>query len=683
MTSQGRSPAPALWQTGWVYYSIIAVIIIIYLFVATGYPIRAIPYAGADDGLFFRALVSISQGEWLGAYDKMTLAKGPFLSVLGATSASFGIEAKTLEAILYAAMAVSFTMLLKRLGLSSYLVPALILLLLCSPHVWSEPGRRYLREIVYVSSAMMTLALLVTLFFLQRTRSGVMCALGVGLFSGMLYLTREEDIWMQSCVIIVVGLAAVREVLRNGFGSLLSHWRRILIRSAYVLAGIAVVVGPVLILNHSYYGRAIVSEFRAPEFKAAVGALMRVGDIHASGVVPVPQAAMQAVMDRVPAAASLRPYWPQVSKAWSKPGRHMLADYPAEVAGGWFVWAFRDATARAGYYRSAQDARMFYAQLAVEVNDACGSGALACRSQRDTLRPELPLSRLPELVAASWRAFVYTVTLSSGPIKAPRSDGDRAALERWEDLIGPVVAKSVAQETELRGWIANRTAEPMIAIPNGSSIRVSDLRVYTGGDVVSHFNANGEGQIHAARFRMTFSCPDVRCTVAAVSQNGDVSIISLAGAAPGALSLGDRFIGYLNSVQQLSLPGLTPRPLEALRETILTFVTTGVQIIVPIMVITATLGLMFYLLTWKGQTQRDWLAVLAFGAAAAVIARCVIIAYIDISSWRAIDTTYLGPGYPFVIAYAIVGTQLLLKDVVLLPAAVKNLFGTRPNTRRS
>lgn len=663
MTNESASLMRPLLNGRWAFQASLAFIVICFLFTANGYPIQAIPQAGYDDGLFFRALASISGGEWLGAYDHMTLAKGPFLSILGALSASVSVEAKFLEAILYATMAVAFSLFALRLGLTKYLALALIILLLSNPHIWSIGGRRYLREIVYASSAMMTLLLMVCMCSARGNKTGALYAVGMGCFSGLMYLTREEDIWMIICITIVFGLAALRDIVRNGLRSLLSSFGSLLIRSLCALVGLAAIVGPVLVLNYSYYGRAIVSEFRAPEFKAAVGALMRVGDIHPSGVVPVSQATMQLVLDTAPAAGTLRPHWPGVANRLSQHGKDMLSGYSGEIAGGWFVWALRDAAALAGHHRSAQDARRFYSQLAAEVNAACDAGVLVCRSRRDTLRPELPAARIPELIEASWRALVHTVFLSSKPIKAPRSNGDRAALERWAKLIGPVVGNPTEREYELAGWVAHRAAEPMIAIPNGSTVRIRELTVYPGADVISHFRKEGVTGLRASRFRMTVLCPDVGCAIAAVSQNGDISVFPLDKPAPGSLKVDDRFLGHMDSVQQRLPLRLSASPFEELRETVISFFTTAARIIVPILVLASTLGLLGYLFVWKGHEQSDWLVILTVGAAVAVMGRCVIIAYIDITSWRAISTVYLGPAYPFVIVYAIAGTQLLLKGL--------------------
>ncbi len=134
------------YDVSWAFRLSLIVIVVCFLILIGGYPIRAIPYAAHDDALFFRGLESIKRDEWLGSYDNRTLVKGPFLSMLGAFSASVGVQAKFLEAVLYGATAIAYAFCGRRFGISRFLVLTLVILLLCNPHIWSDPGRRYLRD---------------------------------------------------------------------------------------------------------------------------------------------------------------------------------------------------------------------------------------------------------------------------------------------------------------------------------------------------------------------------------------------------------------------------------------------------------------------------------------------------------------------------------------------------------
>jgi hypothetical protein len=646
----------------------------IFLFIIIGYPILALTYAAHDDALFLRGLENILSGEWLGSYDNRTLVKGPFLPILGASAGVIGIHAKFLEAILYASVAVTLPASLRRYGLSRTLVLACTVLLLSNPHIWSFSGRRYLREVIYTSSAMMLLLLTVAMLSERQKKAGALYAFGVGCSSGILYLTREEDIWMLSCITLVIMLAGLRNVLRNGFAYLILNVRTALVRAACIALGFGVFVGPILVLNSIFYGRAIVSEFRDAEFKSAIGALMRVGEIHPSGYVPVPKVAMQLVIETIPAAASLRPYWESVANEWSKYGEHVIPDYRGEIAGGWFIWAFRDAVAAAGHHNSALAARNFYSRLASELNAACDQGTLECRARRDTLAPELPRKRIPEFLSAMWRAVAYTVYLSSDPVNPLRSTGDSDTLHRWSQLIGPVVESSV-EMFGVSGWVAHPSSEPIITALTGSPVVIRELTFFPGTDVITGSEAQGIAGVHAVRFNLVAQCIEADCAVRVIAENGDSSVIALAAPSPGPILMGAPFWGYIDVSKRHTNLSLAPNPLEGFRQEVVFAAVSGVRFVIPLLVVTATLGLLAFPFFCGRERRYDWLAIIAVGAASAVLGRCILIAYIDVTSWHAVNVGYLGPAYPFVIVFAIAGTQLLFKGLRSLQPAVETGYG--------
>src|SRR4029077_11249160 len=61
-----------------------------------------------------------------------------------------------------------------------------------------------------------------------------------------------------------------------------------------------------------------------------------------------------------------------------------------DYAGGWFMWAFRDAVADIGEYRTPQAAIEFYRSMATEINRACREGRLTCRYS--------PVAELPPII---------------------------------------------------------------------------------------------------------------------------------------------------------------------------------------------------------------------------------------------------------------------------------------------
>jgi hypothetical protein len=189
-----------------------------------------------------------------------------------------------------------------------------------------------------------------------------------------------------------------------------------------------------------------------------------------------------------------------------------------------------------------------------------------------------------------------------------------------------------------------------------------------GPDVVKHFKDNGKTGVDALRFSMLIECPAKRCDFAVSAKNGERQTISLTAPVKGPIPGSATLSVYLdvvqqNVVQQRSTPGLNPRLLEGIAVSVASFAVKLAQIVVPILSLTATMGILLYFAYFKTHRQSDWLFILATASAASVVMRCFIIAYIDITSWRAINAGYLGPCYPFMIIYSVTGTAILARVV--------------------
>ena len=200
-------------------------------------------------------------------------------------------------------------------------------------------------------------------------------------------------------------------------------------------------LGTVCSLNYCYYRWFGTVEFRAPEFLSAYGALQRPISSEQIPYVPVTRKVRMELYDMSPAFAELKPYlegstgmvW--VGYSQSVTGRP-LED--REIAGGWFMWALRDAVVASGHARNAREALDFYRRIGSEVNRACDEGRLGpTRSRRDTMLPpwqQQDTQRFRETAIdyvnffSLFREFTAYPEQSSGPAEFLRLFRD---LTRW------------------------------------------------------------------------------------------------------------------------------------------------------------------------------------------------------------------------------------------------------------
>jgi len=251
-------------------------------------------------------------------------------------------------------------------------------------------------------------------------------AAGVGLAAS--WLSREEATLLLPAVFL---LAAGAVVAHRRAWSRGPTW--ILLLLPWSIWGGA--NGLVALVNHHYYRAGVTVEFRAPEFADAYGALVRVRPHQWQPYVPVAREVRERIYAVSPAFRELHDYFE------GKPGRDWaalgtaLTGQPAEareIAGGWFMWALRDAVGAAGHCHNAGEALAYYRRLAAEVNGACERGLLdALPPRRGFLPPWNDGYRTPWLNASRATAG-FLIGFESFYARPAPSSGDAAGLELFQ-----------------------------------------------------------------------------------------------------------------------------------------------------------------------------------------------------------------------------------------------------------
>ncbi|WP_415908504.1 hypothetical protein [Oleiharenicola sp. Vm1] len=345
-------------------------------------PIYAIGNAIHDDQLFLKLARSIADGQWLGPYDNLTLAKGPVYPAFVALNHFLGLPLRFTEELVYIAACALAVRALRPLALAGWACLLVFATLLVNPLTYEgQEMTRILRQHLTVPFALLVCAALVGLA-LRRDRGFVArlpWALLFGLTLGLFWLTREEGIWILGMVAFLSALAFSPLAIGPARGRTL----------ALLLSAVAAAAAPYLTvasLNERHYGWFGPSEFHARDFRDAYGALVRVRVGPQYPYIAVTREAREAIYSVSPAFAELRPFLEgKIGYDWADGTAFHREE--RQIAAGWFMWAFRDAVAAAGHYSSAREALAFYRRIADEVNRACDQGRIPARGPRSGFAP--------------------------------------------------------------------------------------------------------------------------------------------------------------------------------------------------------------------------------------------------------------------------------------------------------
>jgi hypothetical protein len=411
------------------------VLTLVKLWLVRGQDIYAIGPADHDDRLFLQLADHLTRGDWLGPYNQLTLAKGPFYPLWIAFVWQLGLPLFFAQHVLYAGACALFVRACRPAITSGAARFAIYALLLWNPMSFDASSMgRVLRQHVYGPLALLLFAALVAFYFRrsQPLRRLLPWAALLGLSFTAFWLTREESVWIVPSLVLlaVPTVVSAWKTSREEFGRICRAW------------GVAAICGVIPLLavcglNYSHYRWFGTVETRAPAFEDAYGAMLRVRVGPTLPFVAVTREARAAMYSVSPAFAELRPHLDGgIGRDWAE-SSEFLTHFPADehqIGGGWMIWALRDSVAASGHGQNAKRALKFCRQIADEINQACDDGRLPAGPRRSGFLPPWREGQ----TAAVAKTFVefadFTVSFRSFSAYAPPSVGTADDLELFQRL---------------------------------------------------------------------------------------------------------------------------------------------------------------------------------------------------------------------------------------------------------
>lgn len=396
------------------------------IWVRMAFPVVAFGSAMHDDQLFVRLAAEIGMGNWLGDYSNLTHAKGVGYSLFLLINHAIGLPLKFSEHSLYLIAALFFSSVVFRISRSQVAAWLVFVVLAFSPVAWLAGATgRVMREGLYTPQALAILAFGLFCWVAPHMQSDSRLdtesrsvnwknLFAFGVVTGWFWLTREEGVWLMPAMLVMAAysLWSVRNMPRRWFATVFN-----LALPVFVAI---IVVGGINFANYAVYGVFRNNDFRSGDFQAAYGALSRIRHENWQRYIVFPSDAREKAYAMSSAARELRPFFEGAAgDNWRKIGCEQTGYSPCpDILSGWFMWAFRDAVANAGYYRNAQTASRFYWQLASEINQGCAREPSACLPPRETLVPPWREEYLRDTVLGTY--WIYR-TLTTFNMESPGS----------------------------------------------------------------------------------------------------------------------------------------------------------------------------------------------------------------------------------------------------------------------
>ncbi|MDZ7698219.1 MAG: hypothetical protein U5R49_15295 [Deltaproteobacteria bacterium] len=391
------------------------------------------PLGGPHDSLRYIGMAeTILKGEWLGEYSHMTLIRSPVYSSILAVNSLIGWRLHVFQQCIFLVSILLLTAALRSLHVERWKI--LIICFLCVFHPLTIYCTNFVvSEAVYVSFAT---AVMAGCFGILGTYKGSFIRYSfwvviLSVASALFWHIRPESVWILPFFAICFGY-----LLRFAKTTSGAIWFRV---SAAVFAPLFAVLffgHQLAALNEKHYGIRVTHELAEPNFISAFNWLTRVAPSSIRPHVPVSRDAVEAAYTVSEHFALLEPYLSQQKDGhgWTRFGCEWMG-ICHELAGGWAVWAIRDAAASIGVYTDAARASQFYGSVAREIRHACEEGKVKC-TQNPTgnfLAPPMGLADIPRILMSSLKVLFMTVTLGDFALDPQELDRSNPIIsERYE-----------------------------------------------------------------------------------------------------------------------------------------------------------------------------------------------------------------------------------------------------------
>lgn len=609
-----------------------------YVVCAMNIPVSIYSLAGHDDALFMQNAYRILKGEWLGnTYTQMTLAKGQGFSLFLAVNAVIGVPITLTIAIFYAFCCWVLSNTLMRLGLPIFVSLIAFALMLFHPELIPT---RIIRDNIYPGLSLLLLAAAIDVIFLNQRRVSILCFYGAAI--ALFWITREEGIW----IIPALGLILIYRLITIWLSKNKNDAIALAKNSALVAIGFTLPILAICSLNYYKYGAFLTVDFKDQNFAKSMSLLNSIKTDKKLSHVPVNKEQRNIAYSVSPAFAELQEYFDNRGLHWTRPGCNNYKESCGDYAGGWFMWAYRDAVFERGYYKNFDEASAFYGRVSEEISTACNSKKIECASGSLGFLPKLNETEIIQM-PSSFAAFYNRITvqekvhLNDGPSMDNNGILSQMRLFLRYPLSVPSQDESLLwvkgwyyDQNNARSWLKLKcSGKASKSIAREDSL---DIAAFTKDPAATK-----------QRFSIKVSNPD-KCALI-TSKGKKLSLNSIYQKRSGPIKISPENTLYIDQAEKN-----TPNQILETAKTIKYSLTSIYKIVSPILfwmgVISFIASFLYYLVKMK---LPEPMFIVTLAAWTLVATRAVILVLIDISSFPAINALYVGPAFPLSIVASI------------------------------
>lgn len=633
-------------------------------------PIYAISNALPDDGLMVAMAENLRNGQWLGAYQKLTLVKGigyPLFLVL-CNLQPFGYL--SLSSLFYTISVLCVVYAVKPLFRTYKSLAVLYTVLLFSPAAASlMTFQRIYRNSISAAQVLLVLGCYAGMYFRREWPVKRQLPWFLGAVIGLtgFYYTREDAIWILPFVLVVslIYLGAVIARYHTFEKKKIPGRILLILLPLLCMVGTGKVIGA---LNQHFYGTSVVNELNDGAFAEMMKTIYSVEDPKELKQTSVSRAKLELLYGASPTLESIRDEMDGQLAAWCGDEEYSRI---WEVADGWFFWILRDAMSDAGYYESPETMQSFCSAVIGELKNNLKNGTLGeRRTMPSAMMSPWREGYFMETLGAMWELHLYANSYEGLYTQAAYSVDDNAGgIGRFEQMTGNQAFCYEHGKAEISGWLASLAVEELV-VKDRSGAVVTEVSWLESPDLADYLTLIGKTTDRAELCRFSL-------VIENDAYEGELQLCGLDadGAEVFRYALHTGAEGFEDEENLLKLdvcyvlPNLNAHvaeiswKIDLLNEIHQIYALTG-----PYMWIAGAAAFLYVTIRMlmeikKGETARNlWLMMAAFLCSYLVLLGGI--GYTHVSAFDAVNATYLSAAYPMIAAFWCLGLLKVLEDVV-------------------
>lgn len=414
----------------------LAGVVLLRMLVAASQHLFLIPEGSSlDDMLMVRGAMSIAEGDWLGDYSAIAIAKNMGYSLWLALWHKLGVNILLANAGLWLLACGLSAFALRPLAKGNFARLCVFAFLAFSPFSFAYFTMRAYRDAIFHSLCLLVFAgVMGAALRMPAAKTGgtLLCALGAGLGLAAAWLLREDG----AVVLVFAALALLAVVLFAMFDKTTKKRGG---KIAAALSPFAILAAAVLAFsgaNAAHFGFFAVNDLTYGTFPKAYGAMAAVSQAESgyTRFVPVTKNALDKMFKEVPALEDLQDELQSglVFQGYAK--RDGSGEY-----GGSFYYALRVAAEIAGVTPNADTAQAYWQQVADEIEDAVSEGRLESIKPSATVTPKWNKTLFKPVMEETGRGFMAVMTMRNTNPRTEESLGDPEKIDAVAAFLnGPV-----------------------------------------------------------------------------------------------------------------------------------------------------------------------------------------------------------------------------------------------------